>query len=41
MATDVQVPALGESITEGTLAEWLKKPGDAVKVDEPIATVLD
>ena len=39
MATDVQVPALGESITEGTLAEWLKKPGDAVKVDEPIASL--
>jgi 2-oxoglutarate dehydrogenase E2 component (dihydrolipoamide succinyltransferase) len=39
MATDVQVPALGESITEGTLAEWLKKPGDAVGVDEPIASL--
>ena len=26
MATDVQVPALGESITEGTLAQWLKSP---------------
>jgi 2-oxoglutarate dehydrogenase E2 component (dihydrolipoamide succinyltransferase) len=37
MATDVQVPALGESITEGTLANWLKKPGDAVAADEPIA----
>ena len=30
MATDVKVPALGESITEGTLAQWLKKPGEAV-----------
>ena len=39
MATDVQVPALGESITEGTLAEWLKKPGEMVKVDEPIASL--
>src|ERR1043165_6814883 len=39
MATDVQVPALGESITEGTLAQWLKKPGEAVKVDEPIASL--
>ena len=39
MATDVQVPALGESITEGTLAEWLKKPGEPVKVDEPIASL--
>ena len=39
MATDVEVPALGESITEGTLAEWLKKPGDAVAEDEPIASL--
>jgi 2-oxoglutarate dehydrogenase E2 component (dihydrolipoamide succinyltransferase) len=39
MATDVKVPALGESITEGTLAQWLKKPGEAVKVDEPIASL--
>jgi len=37
MATDVHVPTLGESITEGTLANWLKKPGDAVAADEPIA----
>ena len=39
MATDVQVPALGESITEGTLAQWLKKPGEAVNADEPIASL--
>jgi 2-oxoglutarate dehydrogenase E2 component (dihydrolipoamide succinyltransferase) len=39
MATDVQVPTLGESITEGTLAQWLKKPGDAVAQDEPIASL--
>jgi 2-oxoglutarate dehydrogenase E2 component (dihydrolipoamide succinyltransferase) len=39
MATDVQVPALGESITEGTLAQWLKQPGEAVKADEPIASL--
>src|SRR5689334_18725670 len=39
MATDVQVPALGESITEGTLAQWLKKPGEQVAADEPIATL--
>jgi 2-oxoglutarate dehydrogenase E2 component (dihydrolipoamide succinyltransferase) len=39
MATDVEVPALGESITEGTLAEWLKKPGEAVAADEPIASL--
>ena len=39
MATNVKVPTLGESITEGTLSEWLKQPGDAVKEDEPIATL--
>jgi 2-oxoglutarate dehydrogenase E2 component (dihydrolipoamide succinyltransferase) len=39
MATDVTVPALGESITEATLGQWLKKPGDPVKADEPIASL--
>src|SRR3954469_16666223 len=39
MAIDVEVPALGESITEGTLAQWLKKPGEAVAQDEPIASL--
>jgi len=39
MPTDVQVPALGESITEGTLAQWLKKPGEQVAEDEPIASL--
>jgi 2-oxoglutarate dehydrogenase E2 component (dihydrolipoamide succinyltransferase) len=39
VATDVEVPALGESITEGTLAQWLKNPGDAVARDEPIASL--
>ena len=39
MATDVKVPALGESITEGTLAQWLKKAGDSVAADEPIASL--
>jgi 2-oxoglutarate dehydrogenase E2 component (dihydrolipoamide succinyltransferase) len=39
MATDVAVPALGESITEGTLAQWLKKPGEPVAADEPIASL--
>ena len=41
MATEVKVPALGESITEGTLAQWLKKPGEQVAADEPIATPRD
>src|SRR3546814_6632402 len=36
MATDIVVPALGESVTEATVAQWLKQPGDAVAVDEPI-----
>ena len=31
---DVKVPVLGESITEATLGEWLKNPGDPVKLDE-------
>ncbi len=39
MATDVTIPALGESITEATVGEWLKKPGDAVAADEPIVSL--
>ncbi|GAA0726518.1 2-oxoglutarate dehydrogenase complex dihydrolipoyllysine-residue succinyltransferase [Sphingomonas japonica] len=39
MATEVTVPTLGESITEATLGEWLKQPGDAVAADEPIASL--
>jgi len=39
MSTEVKVPVLGESITEATLGEWLKKPGEAVKTDEPIASL--
>jgi 2-oxoglutarate dehydrogenase E2 component (dihydrolipoamide succinyltransferase) len=39
MATDVTVPTLGESITEATLGQWLKKPGDPVAADEPIASL--
>jgi 2-oxoglutarate dehydrogenase E2 component (dihydrolipoamide succinyltransferase) len=39
MATDVIVPTLGESISEATLGQWLKQPGDAVKADEPIASL--
>ncbi|BBE34575.1 2-oxoglutarate dehydrogenase complex dihydrolipoyllysine-residue succinyltransferase [Sphingosinicella microcystinivorans] len=39
MAIDVVIPALGESITEATVGEWLKKPGDAVKADEPIVSL--
>ncbi|WP_164117095.1 2-oxoglutarate dehydrogenase complex dihydrolipoyllysine-residue succinyltransferase [Sphingorhabdus sp. Alg239-R122] len=39
MAIDVNVPTLGESITEATVGEWLKQPGDAVAVDEPIVSL--
>lgn len=39
MATEITVPQLGESVTEGTIAEWLKQPGDAVAVDEPIVSL--
>jgi 2-oxoglutarate dehydrogenase E2 component (dihydrolipoamide succinyltransferase) len=39
MATEITVPTLGESITEATLGEWLKKPGEAVKADEPVASL--
>src|ERR671916_3119779 len=39
MPTDVLVPRLGESITEATLGQWLKKPGEPVKADEPIASL--
>ena len=36
MATEIKVPTLGESLTEGTVANWLKSVGDAVATDEPI-----
>src|SRR6201998_2791842 len=36
MATDVVMPQMGESIFEGTLTKWLKKPGDTVQRDEPL-----
>jgi 2-oxoglutarate dehydrogenase E2 component (dihydrolipoamide succinyltransferase) len=39
MSTEVKVPTLGESIAEATLGQWLKKPGDAVAMDEPIASL--
>ncbi|WP_114226682.1 MULTISPECIES: 2-oxoglutarate dehydrogenase complex dihydrolipoyllysine-residue succinyltransferase [Sphingomonas] len=39
MGIEVKVPTLGESITEATLGQWLKKPGEAVAVDEPIASL--
>ncbi|AMK23905.1 MULTISPECIES: 2-oxoglutarate dehydrogenase complex dihydrolipoyllysine-residue succinyltransferase [unclassified Sphingobium] len=39
MATEVKVPTLGESVTEATVGQWLKKPGEAVKADEPIVSL--
>jgi pyruvate dehydrogenase E2 component (dihydrolipoamide acetyltransferase) len=36
MPTDVIMPQMGESIFEGTITKWLKKPGDAVQLDEPL-----
>src|SRR6266436_4332589 len=36
MATDVVMPQMGESIFEGTITKWLKKPGDKVERDEPM-----
>ena len=36
MATDILVPTLGESVTEATIAQWLKQPGEAVAVDDPL-----
>ncbi|MBV7266747.1 2-oxoglutarate dehydrogenase complex dihydrolipoyllysine-residue succinyltransferase [Erythrobacter ani] len=39
MSTEITVPALGESVTEGSIGEWLKQPGDAVAADEPIASL--
>jgi len=39
MAFTVQMPALGESVTEGTVTRWLKQEGDRVEVDEPLLEV--
>ena len=39
MSTEVKVPTLGESVAEATIGEWLKKPGEPVALDEPIASL--
>ncbi|MFV0645035.1 MAG: 2-oxoglutarate dehydrogenase complex dihydrolipoyllysine-residue succinyltransferase [Sphingomonadaceae bacterium] len=39
MAIEVKVPILGESVTEASVGEWLKQPGDAVSADEPIVSL--
>ncbi len=36
MATEIRVPTLGEFVSEATIGRWFKKPGDAVKADEPL-----
>ena len=36
MSVEIRVPTLGESVSEATIARWLKKAGEAVKVDEPV-----
>ena len=39
MSNSVQMPALGESVTEGTVTRWLKEVGEEVEVDEPLLEV--
>ena len=36
MASEIRVPTLGESVTEATIAQWYKKPGEPVSMDEPL-----
>ncbi|WYP25187.1 dihydrolipoamide acetyltransferase family protein [Alkalihalobacillus sp. FSL W8-0930] len=40
MATEMKMPQLGESVTEGTITKWLVQPGDTIKKYEPIAEVM-
>ena len=39
MSDSVKMPALGESVTEGTVTRWLKAVGDSVEADEPLLEV--
>src|SRR5690348_17912018 len=39
MSVSVQMPQLGESVTEGTVTRWLKKEGERVEADEPLLEV--
>ncbi len=39
MTSEVKVPVLGESVSEATIGQWLKQPGEAVALDEPIASL--
>ena len=36
MSTEIRVPTLGESVSEATIGKWFKKPGDAIRADEPL-----
>jgi 2-oxoglutarate dehydrogenase E2 component (dihydrolipoamide succinyltransferase) len=36
MTSEIKVPTIGESVTEATVARWLKQPGEAVEIDEPV-----
>ena len=40
MATNVQLPEIGEGVNEGELVSWLVQPGDSVEVDQPIAELM-
>src|SRR4051794_5003510 len=40
MSTPITMPQLGESVAEGTLGRWLKRPGEAIARDEPLAEVI-
>src|SRR5579864_8689581 len=39
MAVEVQMPQMGESVVEGTIAKWLVKPGDTVAEDQPLVEI--
>lgn len=39
MSSEIKVPTLGESVSEATVGQWLKQPGEAVALDEPIASL--
>src|SRR5262245_25164845 len=39
MPIEVKVPILGESVTEATIGQWLKQPGEPVALDEPVASL--
>ena len=39
MATEIKVPDMGESVTEGTIARWYKSVGEAITADEPLVEI--